>query len=344
METKLQHKYSHEIHNKNILIIGPCPPPLGGVSIHIQRVSTKLRSQKNLVFHHNMAQHYKNKLSSGISLIKNLYRTKPDLVYYHEPTRSLKKLFVTLLFSPLIGYKVITVDHNCRKLYTFSKFKRFLFRKLIKRVEQVVVIGNTTDQCYQENAIPLNENYSIESPFLHPDLSQEEVLIKAFPSSVKTFIEQHTPLLTTAIFTTVRYKNKDLYGVDLCIDLVEELKKDYPSIGFLCGICKIETQEQKENFALLRKEIEKRGLVPHFYFFIDKIEIWPLIKRSDLFVRPSRSDSFGISIQEALSFNVPAVASDVCLRPANTILFKANDKEEFIEKSKKALISRGFHG
>ncbi len=69
----------------------------------------------------------------------------------------------------------------------------------------------------------------------------------------------------------------------------------------------------------------------------DQKQLWPLIKKADLFLRPTLSDSFGISIAEALLFDVPAVASDVCVRPKGTVLFKRGDKKDFFDKVLKAL-------
>ena len=75
------------------------------------------------------------------------------------------------------------------------------------------------------------------------------------------------------------------------------------------------------------------NLSEQFCFPINQSEFWKIIKISDLFVRPTRSDSFGISIQEALFCNVPAIASDVCIRPEKTILFRSGDEKDFILKA-----------
>lgn len=48
-------------------------------------------------------------------------------------------------------------------------------------------------------------------------------------------------------------------------------------------------------------------------------EYW---KISDVFIRPTTTDIEGISVKEALWVNTPAIASDVCERPAGTLLFE----------------------
>lgn len=327
-----QHKYSKNIYNKKILIIGPYPPPLGGVAIHIKRVAHKLRSQKNNVSIYDTSQKHPNKFVSLKTFLKKLFKTKPDIIYYHEPTESIQKLAIAVLVKYFLRYKLIIIDHDCRILYNFNFLIKNIFNFLIKKVDSCVVIGNTTDRCYLDNNIKNIKNYSIESPFLPPNLGDEQKILQNFPQTVHKFIATHTPLITANAFAPVLVNNKDLYGFDLCIELVKKLKQKYPSIGILFGICKIETQAQKKHFAQIQKIIKKLNLESHFYFFTNKPEFWPLIKQSDLFVRPTRSDSFGISIQEAITLGVPAIASDACVRPTSTILFKTGNTLDFLEK------------
>ena len=332
MNKFLCHSYSNEVTGKRILLIGPYPPPLGGVSIHIKRVVQKLEKQNNHVVIHNTAHKYRSKLSAFTSLIKKLFSTRPNIIYYHEPTESIQKLFVTVLCKYFLRYKLTTIDHDCRILYNFSHLKKSFFRKIISRVDHVVVIGNTTNACYCDNGIKKIKSCSIESPFLPPDLSQEQAILQEFPQSVHEFIKNHSPLISANAFAPTQVNNKDLYGFDLCIELVQKLKETHPQVGLIFGICKIETNKQKNYFEQIKKTIAEHGLVDHFYFFTNKPEFWPLIKQSDLFVRPTQSDSFGISVQEAISLGTPAIASDVCVRPENTILFKTGSVKDFLEK------------
>lgn len=329
-KTMLKHKYSQQIYNKNILIVGPYPPPLGGVAIHAKRVCAKLKQQNNRVHVYNTAKRYKNKISSLFSFIKTLFTIRPDILYYHEPTESIQKLAIVVLCKYVLRYTLVTIDHDCRLLYQFSKRKQSLFRWLMRKIDKAghaVIIGDSTHKCYLDNNV-MPKHYSIESPYLPPDESEEEDLWERTPHFVKDFVAQHTPLITTAIFAPTLYNGQDLYGLDMCIELIARLKEAYPRVGLLCGVCKVETKAHKEHFEKIKREIERRGLEKYFYFYVSNrskdVEFWPLIKRSDVFVRPSRSDSFGIGIQEALHFGVPAVASNVCKRPRGTVLFEVS--------------------
>ena len=57
-------------------------------------------------------------------------------------------------------------------------------------------------------------------------------------------------------------------------------------------------------------------------------------------VRPTCTDGFGVSIQEAITFGCPAVASDVCQRPTGTVVFKNRDMEDFERKVRSILSAK----
>lgn len=334
----VMHRYTNDIFNKKILIIGPYPPPLGGVAVHIKRIEHKLKAQDNIVTIHNTGKKYSFKISSFIALVKKILVTRPDVVIHHEPTESLQKLFTTIIVKYLLRYKIISVDHDCRLLYTFSKIKKKIFRTLIKKVDHCVVIGTITGQCYHDNTIHIP--YSMEYPFLPPCLEERESILEKLPSRVHDFIKNHTPLITANAFAPALFCNKDLYGFDLCVGLMQELKTQYPNAGILFGVCNIETDEHKKHFYKIKNDLRELALQDHFCFVTSNNEFWPLIEISDLFVRPTLSDSFGISVQEALYLGVPAIASDVCTRPERTILFKTGDINHFIQQTFFALERR----
>ena len=75
------------------------------------------------------------------------------------------------------------------------------------------------------------------------------------------------------------------------------------------------------------------GKPDRFYFMTGQKEIWPLFKKTDLMIRPTYSDGYGISIAESLYFGCPAIASNVCLRPKGTILFKNRDLDDLATKA-----------
>ncbi|MDF9507906.1 glycosyltransferase, partial [Bacillus cereus] len=65
-------------------------------------------------------------------------------------------------------------------------------------------------------------------------------------------------------------------------------------------------------------------------FLTGQKELWPLFKKSDIMIRPTYSDAYGISIEEAIYFNCRAIASNVCNRPEGTILFENRNINDLV--------------
>ena len=118
------------------------------------------------------------------------------------------------------------------------------------------------------------------------------------------------------------WDGQDIYGFDFCVKLMCDYADadislimavgaiyDYTHYEFICD----QIKHDSRIFLLLNCEQE----------------LWPLIKCVDIVVRPSRHDTYGISVAESLFFGVPVIASDVTDRPVGCELFKTGNYKSF---------------
>src|SRR5205085_3024102 len=56
------------------------------------------------------------------------------------------------------------------------------------------------------------------------------------------------------------------------------------------------------------------------------------VKNCKFLLRTNNEDGYGVSLQESIDLDVPAVATDVCVRPKGTILFRKNDLQDLCQK------------
>ena len=63
-------------------------------------------------------------------------------------------------------------------------------------------------------------------------------------------------------------------------------------------------------------------------FFEDVHNVHAIFEDSDLFIRSSNIDSFGISVAEAIQVGTPSIATSVCNRPLGTLLYEAENTNE----------------
>ena len=201
-------------------------------------------------------------------------------------------------------------------------------------VDELVIIGNLTYQSFIDNSIRLPKKYSIEAAFLPPDELSEQAILATYPESLFTFLGEHSPIIIANAFQLSLLNGKDLYGFDMCVNALAKLKKEFPQIGLVLVLGAIGDEAY---FEQLKHLISLHQLENNIYMLSGQRELWPLLNKADLFVRPTLSDGASVSVQEALYFNIPVVASDVCIRPKETIIFRCGDQQDFEAIVKKVL-------
>ncbi|EKD23283.1 MAG: Glycosyltransferase [uncultured bacterium] len=332
-------QYYKDIKNKRIAIFGITPPPIGGVSVHIDRIAKKFTENNNKVYH------FKTEFRGRRYLLipylfyaaSFLFYNKIDIVYYHSsylPNSFTEILFLSRIKNlfKFIKFNFILVEHNCRHMYKRNKEDLCKINKALENTELVVFLWKTTYDSYFNNNIKFKK-YIIDSAFLMPNISNKNEILKTYPQAIYKFINNHRPILlvNASIISTLE---KDLYGLDKSINATYNLKKDYKNIGLIIALANIGDQKYFES---LKEQIKKLGLQDNIFFLLDQHEMWPLIEKIDIFLRPTLRDGTAISIFEAFIFKKPVVASNVCTRPEGSIIFDINSQTDFVEKIKEAL-------
>jgi glycosyltransferase involved in cell wall biosynthesis len=201
-----------------------------------------------------------------------------------------------------------------------------------------MLVGDHLKKLYDEYLNEPLHNIEINSAFIPPPPEDEPGILDSYSDTTREFVEQRSPLIIANAYRIEFHENTDLYGIDMCINLVERLKPDYPNIGLLFALADIGDYQY---FDGMKRKVSNAGLNENFRFLTGQRELWPLFKKADLMVRPTCVDGFGISIAEALHFGCPAVASDVCVRAEGARVFKNRNMDDFEAKCRAALGTDG---
>lgn len=315
--------YFRGMAHKRIAILGIEPPPFGGVSVHISRVMDRFSLQDNFVSLFETDKRRKFLPLYLLRLFLWLIVKRPEHLYYHATY--LKSAVIELQFLAkfcwLFRYKLYVIDHDCRHLYKRTRFSRWLFKGVIKRAESVICIGASTKQSYDDHAM-VGDRIIMQDAFLPPIVRHAGLIKGSYPSSLTTFIKDHTPIILMSVAHLMRADQKDVYGVDVALDLIAAITDEYPDAGLLIGM---PTVSDTQYFEQLQEKMRSLGIAERLYILHGNKELWPLFESVDLFLRPTHSDGDSISVREALYFNVPVVASDVTKRPKGVHCFKAMD-------------------
>jgi len=309
-----------------ILLVGSLPPPYGGISVYVKRFHKRLLSVGNEVdlFEYGKLQRIKRYFRLFLIPFK-----KYDYIYLNNISFPIALFFCLFRLSSRTCY----TSHGCLA-ETWGMLKVFVFGGFLKSCDEVVMVGTHLKKVFEKKGIILNGKVRIESAFVPPDPEDEIDIVANYHPEVLAFTEEREPLIIANAFQLAFYNGKDLYGLDMCIDLIAALSEKYPDIGLLFVLA---VDSNKVYMRQIRQKISNFGLEKNILFMVDLQEIWPLFKRADLFVRPTCVDGYGVSVAEALYLGCPAVASDVCERAEGTIIFKNRDNKDFIGKCRDVL-------
>jgi len=253
------------------------------------------------------------------------------IIYHTMQLRSYPiELLILLLAGKLLKSQKLVMIHSERFIYRLNWVSRKLTGLILGCYDQLILVSEAQKQEIGAR-IELTgvKHVAIESPFLPPDFSTKLAILSKMPSSLNDFIQNHAPVISCIVTRKIDWQGQDLYGADLALGSFRRLKQDYSRAGLILVI------GDKSGYEDLSENLKEN---PGVYLLVGwEQEVWPLIGETDLLIRPTRSDSFGISIMEALSLGVPVVASDVCVRPNGAILFKNGDEHDLYMKIKLVL-------
>lgn len=325
----MKHQYTDTIRNKTIAVLGPLPPPLGGVSVHVGRVIARLKHHNDVV-HFETCVEYRYRFFAFyvIRLLLFLLRYRPHEIHLHTLylSNGLSELIWIMRLKRLMRYDVILMEHDCRYMYKQSQEWKNKLNSLLPHVKKQIFMGNVTELSYRDNSMQSAQAVSTESAFLPPDRTDEHAILSSYPQDLFDFINQHTPVLLANAFQLSLLEGKDLYGIDQCLSALHTLKDEYTTIGFVFALATI---GNKAYYDELIDSMQRYGIQHHCYMLIGQRPLWPLINKVDLFVRPTLSDGASVSIEEALWMNKPVVASNVCARPKDVITYNVSHSDDF---------------
>ncbi|MCK4662710.1 MAG: glycosyltransferase [Bacteroidales bacterium] len=288
-----------------ILIIGKTPPPIGGVTIHVQRLLNHI-DNRNINYSYYMIR---NTVSSQFSLIKKVLSHKKVHLHASNPYFRFYISFICrILKKPLIN----TYHGNIGR---FNKIKNF-FDNMSIRLSRIPIVLNEDSFI---KAKKLNSSTIQLSAFI-PPINEENL-----PNIIQNKI-LYLKKKFKRIFCTNAYKNsKDINGNEIygCTMLIQVFKKT-KNLALIFSDPSGECLQNVKN-----KQIE----IPDNIFFIDyPHNFYEILKETDGFIRATTTDGDSISLREALSLNKIVIASDCVTRPNGCILFKTGDKTDLFNK------------
>lgn len=335
-----------------IAIVGPYPPPLGGISLHIQRLKQHLENAGMEFTIYKLGASGKEGNKSIIPIKKTkawllrllFHAGDHEIIHLSCGSSWVLRVYFGLILHFLERKKYIVTWHgnditwpyavSCLRkpaLGLRARFITWLVLNSFKRADFVICVNpQGRDLLISKGVKP--ERVEVIPSFIPPAVKEDE--IAEVPKEVWDFIRSHKPVISANASAIRFYNGQDLYGIDMCIDLCANLKSAYPEIGFIFCLPDIGDYEY---FHKMKQRIVKEEIEDNFLFQTKACQFYPILMKSDVFVRPTNTDGDAVSLREALYFKVPSIVSDAVPRPEGTILFRSRDIDDFISKVKDVL-------
>lgn len=299
----------------HIVLLGPYPPPHGGVQTHIVALREYLTARGdscsvvNITRHRTATEPGVHHPTSALGLLAVLRSLRPDVVHLHVggalPGRVLALALACTQLAP-------------RSVFTFhsggypsspegrSASPNSLRGWILRRFDHVIAVNQEVGALFQRYGVQPERMSVIEPhsvgalPALRPEDERP---------AIDAFVRDHAPLLLSVGLLEPEY------DVPTQIRALEALRRTNPGAGLLLiGAGSLEA-ELRELIAAspAREHILLTGDVPHRRT-LRAIAFCSALLRTTLY------DGDAISVREALALGTPVIATDNGMRPAGVHL------------------------
>ena len=322
---------------KRIALIGPYPPPYGGISIFMDRlyqlIQKELENECHIVNEFgDKNESVKYALSSNsriMYLIKLGYfifahSHRYHIIYYNGPHTLTR--YVLVLFAKVFGYKLIVHIHG-QSLIRASKsiWGRIMAKSVLRNSNKVLTVNSLMVKQMQD--LFYREDYQYLPAHIQSGKMNVPEEVQKFLRTLndgKTYFLSYGTLDKTdsgnyvygikEIFSFFSSKRVKDLGYHLIFVLI--LYKDKHFVEYQNEIASLVNQQ--DNLHIFINKGGKYPLVPFF-------------AKVNGYIRWTMEDGLGVSLIEAMENGIPAFATNVCNRPEGTVLFSPEDENQLLK-------------
>jgi glycogen(starch) synthase len=307
-----------------VLLLGPYPPPHGGVEINIVAIQDFLIQSKINCKVINLTRHRKRE-GNGVyyprgvfEVLRLLLKLKTQIIHLHiGGDVSWRLLGLGFVCSLLPGRKVVLTLHSggypsstAGKAARRRSVRGFLFR----RFDGLIAVNREIVDMFVRFGVT-SQRIRLILPYALP----AQVPNASLPDTMRVFFERHNPLLLTVSGLEPEY------DLPLQIEALGAVRDKHSMAGLvIIGVGSLEKKiERFIGTKSYGEHILLAGDVSHDV-------VLRALSESDIFLRTTHYDGDSIAVREALHFGVPVIATDNGMRPPNVIRFPVSDREKFL--------------
>jgi glycosyltransferase involved in cell wall biosynthesis len=314
-----------------VAIVGPYPPPYGGIAVGIQRLGRYLEaSQVDFSVYNEAGRSFPAEHVQGVGgsrrMLLRAFIAGPRRILHYQALDWRTRCLVAL-WGMLTGRKsVISIHaHSAEFSLQAPPLRRAVIRFFLKRTSAVIACNPGIVEQVVELTGDRSRVHHVPAFILPPPSAADAPL----PADLEAFLADRSPRLLWVGWSEL-IEGRDLYGLDQTLTMLERLRERFPDLGCVLWFSGIRAEAHWQ--ALWQKCVERRLDRMLYVQNAGLPEIFPLFRRCDVYLRPTITDGDSVSVREALAMGTPVVASDAAPRPSGCVTFRASDADDYLSK------------
>jgi glycogen synthase len=314
-----------------VLLLGPYPPPHGGVEISLASLQDFLHQQEVCCEVINLTRHRKAKAggvyypATAMEVVRLLLKKKVEIIHMHIGGNvSWRLLGLGLVCSLLPSRKLVITLHSggypsspAGKAARPISLRGFLFR----RFDGLIGVNKELVDMFVKFGVP-----PAKIRLILPSSMPARVPDVTLPGTISRFFATHSPVLLTVSGLEPEY---DLPSQIEALGCLREMN---PGAGLLIvGAGSLEAEiRDRIKATCYADHILLAGDVPHQF-------VLRIMSLSDILLRTTLYDGDSIAVREALHFGLPVIATDNGMRPEGAILVPVDDQRALCQTIRQTL-------
>jgi len=319
----------------HVLLLGPYPPPHGGVQTNLAAIHRLLLDRKIAANVINLTRHRRPPHdgvlypASGTQVLRLILTTPATIIHMHVGGElTLRLLALGLVCCLLPRRKVVLTFHSGG--YPSSPQGKTaapgtLRGLVLRRFDCVIAINRQLEALFLKFGVR-PERIRFMLPYALPQYKPGTEL----PPDVDRFFTTHEQVLLSMGWLEPEY------DYPLQIRALARLRRMFPRLGLaIFGAGRLEEELRAQGRATGEsKHLLLAGDIPH-------PAAMEAMSRCAIFLRTTLYDGDSISVREALHLGVPVIATDNGMRPEGVILVPIGDEDAVVEAAGSLLAEPG---
>jgi glycosyltransferase involved in cell wall biosynthesis len=301
----------------DVILVGPYPPPFGGISAHIARLTEAIQAEGMTV---GVLNHFCTRDDDPV-VLGNLRRNPlrywhalrsvdARIVHYHHSRWStLLAAALALRGSPSCTMATIhsSGEDFARLLRSPVPGVARVTRRALKAFDILIAVSVEAEQVLR----PVVDQPTRVIPAYVP-VSSDHLMLSP---ETAAFLQRGVNLLVAAYRLSVDRSGRTIYGLETAIDSFKALAPSRPDLHlavFLASAPK--SRRETDRLRGLLERVDDSNVRSRIGVFCGE-PLTPALRMAALYLRPTLTDGDAVSIREAIDAGVPVLASDVVVRP-----------------------------